>query len=208
MRSNTRNFVTLKLKYNMRFLNLAFTVFVTATTTVMTSCNTQNSPAVQDTTISKDSLIKRGNYLVATIGCDDCHSPKRMGAMGPEIIPELRLSGYPQNRQLPPVDSAAMAKGWVLIAPDLTAAAGPWGVTFSSNITGDTTGIGTWTEAQFINALRKGKLKGLDNARPLLPPMPWQNLAKLSDLDMKSIYTYLLSIPAVKNIVPQPILNH
>jgi CxxC motif-containing protein (DUF1111 family) len=36
-------------------------------------------------TISKDSLIKRGNYLVTTMGCNDCHSPKVMTGLGARI---------------------------------------------------------------------------------------------------------------------------
>ena len=60
--------------------------------------------------ISKDSLVKRGSYLVYTMLCDDCHSPKRMGLKGPEIIPELRLSGARQDGKLPPLDIAQIEK--------------------------------------------------------------------------------------------------
>ena len=44
----------------------------------------------------------------------------------------------------------------------------------------------------------------MDGTRPLLPPMPWQNLVNLSDDDAKAIFTYLKSIKPVKNVVPQP----
>ncbi|MFT3705356.1 MAG: c-type cytochrome [Agriterribacter sp.] len=168
------------------------------------ACSTKTTPAEIVTEPNKDSLIKRGAYLVAVMGCDDCHSPKRMGAHGPEIIPELRLSGFQQNASLPPVDTNQVKKGWVLFSPDLTGAVGPWGATFAGNITGDSTGIGTWSEAQFKKALREGKFKGLDNTRPLLPPMPWQNLAQLSDIDMKAVYTFLQSTHPVRNVVPAP----
>jgi len=164
----------------------------------------EKDPSVVDV-VSKDSLIKRGTYLVTAMGCDDCHSPKRMGAHGPEIIPELRLSGFTQTNKLPPVDAAVIKKGWVLFNGDLTSAVGAWGASFAGNITSDGTGIGNWSEAQFRNALRKGKYKGLDNARDLLPPMPWQNFAQLTDFDIKAVYTFLKSTRPVKNVVPVPI---
>lgn len=177
---------------------------------VIIGCNNakteETAPAIA--VVSQDSLINRGNYLVSAIGCDDCHSPKRMGAKGPELIPELRLSGFPEKGMLPPESPDALKKGWVLMGPDLTATAGPWGITYASNITGDSTGIGTWKEDQFIRALREGKSKGLEGARPLLPPMPWQNIGKLSDHDLKSIFAYLKSVKAVKNVVPAPVLHH
>ncbi|GAB1443700.1 hypothetical protein MASR2M39_25420 [Ignavibacteriales bacterium] len=59
------------------------------------------------------------------------------------------------------------------------------GASFAANLTSDATGIGTRTEEQFIKALREGN-KGLDNTRPLLPPMPWQSYAKMTDDDLKA----------------------
>ena len=155
--------------------------------------------------ISKDSLIKRGAYLVTAMLCDDCHSPKRIGPRGPEIIPELRLSGFTQTNKLPKVDANEIQKGWTLFNEDFTSAVGPWGASFAGNLTSDATGIGNWTEAQFRNALRKGKYKGLDKARDLLPPMPWPNIGQSSDADIKAIYTFLKSTRPVKNVVPAPI---
>lgn len=89
--------------------------------------------------------------------------------------------------------------------PDLTAAAGPWGITFAGNLTPDATGIGNWTEEQFKKALTQGKFKGLDNTRLLLPPMPWLNYAEMKDEDIHSIFTYLKSISPVENTVPTPV---
>ena len=140
------------------------------------------------------------------MGCNDCHSPKRMGAQGPEIIPELMLSGYPQDRPVPKVMKGVMQSGWGgLFNPDMTSFAGPWGQTFAANITPDPTGLGYWTEEQFKKALTQGKFKGLDNSRMLLPPMPWQGFAHLKDEDVHAIFMYLKSIPPVKNVAPEPI---
>jgi hypothetical protein len=85
-----------------------------------------------------------------------------------------------------------------------TAWAGPWGVSFSMNLTPDEeTGMGTWNEAMFIKAMRTGKHLG--EGREILPPMPWPYLAKATDQDLKAIFAYLKSIPPVKNAVPDPI---
>lgn len=155
-------------------------------------------------TVAKEDPVKRGQYLVSVMGCDDCHSPKKMGAQGPEVIEELRLSGYPSSRPVPPIDKKNLSNGWMLFAGDLTAAVGPWGVSFSANITSDSTGIGTWTEDQFKKALREGKYKGLDNSRPILPPMPWQDFKNLTDEDLSAIFAYLKSTTPVKNVPPAP----
>ena len=89
---------------------------------------------------------------------------------------------------------------------DLTAWSGPWGVSYTANLTPDTlTGLrsGVWTEGLFIKALRTGKHMG--TARNILPPMPWQFIGQLSDDDLKAIWAYLGTIPAINNHVPDPI---
>lgn len=180
-----------------------FIAAVVVTVTVI-SCNSKNENNVTAQAISNDSLVKRGAYLVNAVGCDDCHSPKKMGAHGPEIIPELRFGGYPSDRPLAPIDSNVIKSGWMMLGPDLTNAVGPWGVSFAANISSDETGIGNWTEEQFLTALRKGKYKGMEGSRDLLPPMPWFVYKNFSDEDIRSIFAYLRSGKPVKNIVPAP----
>ncbi len=153
---------------------------------------------------TNDERIKRGEYLVSVIGCDDCHSPKSMGPNGPEIIPELRLSGFNQNTRLPAFDTAAVSKGWSLFAPDFTAILGSWGISYAANLTSDETGIGNWPEENFIRAIRTGKYKGIASNRNLLPPMPWFVYKNMTDEDLKSIFAYLKSTKSVENIVPAP----
>ena len=63
--------------------------------------------------------------------------------------------------------------------------------------------MGIWTEEMFLKAMRTGKHYGV--SREILPPMPWQSLAKLTDEDLKAIYAYLRFIPPVKNRVPAPL---
>jgi Cytochrome c len=156
-------------------------------------------------TSEESAKIERGKYLVMVGGCDDCHSPKRMGPRGPEIVPETRFGGYPSDRPIQKVSTDALKNGWALMGGDLTSAVGPWGMSFGANISSDETGIGTWSEQQFLTALRKGKYKGIETSRDLLPPMPWYNYANMKEEDLKAMYAYLKSTKPVKNIVPTPI---
>jgi len=173
---------------------------------IFTSCS-QESTANKEINVqqSDESIIKQGAYLVSIMGCNDCHSPKKMGANGPEIIPELMLSGYPSDLPIMELKLELIKEGFSIFYPDLSAAAGPWGMTFAGNLTPHETGIGNWTEEQFKKALTEGKYKGMDGGRTLLPPMPWQNYKSLKQEDIHAIFMYLKSIPAVDNLVPQPI---
>jgi len=183
---------------------LVLTAMASAVTITLIACKGSKS-ADAPAGITKDSLVKRGSYLVNAIGCDDCHSPKKFGPNGPEVIAELRFSGYPAGKALQKADTNVVKGGWVLMNHDLTASVGPWGATFAANISSDETGIGNWTEEQFIRAIREGKMKGLSEGRPMLPPMPWFTLRNLSDLDLQSIFAYLKSSKPVRNVVPGPV---
>jgi len=179
---------------------------------VVVQCTPASNKSAETSTaltsgIDTAAMVKRGEYLVTIAGCNDCHSPKIMTPMGPEPDPKRLLSGHPTEEQLPGISEKKMiAPGqWALFSSGLTAAVGPWGISFASNLTPDDTGLGNWTEAQFFKAIREGKSKGLDGTRPLLPPMPWFNIAKMTDEDLKAVFAYLQSLPAVKNAVPNPI---
>jgi len=188
----------------MRTKVSAILVAAFAITATVISCDSKKENNATAQTISNDSLVKRGSYLVNAMGCDDCHSPKKMGAHGPEVIPETRFGGYPSGRPLAPIDTNVLKNGWAMLGPDLTNAVGPWGVSFAANISSDETGIGTWSEKQFFTAIREGKSKGLAGSRGLLPPMPWFMYRNLNDTDLRSIFAFLKSTQPVKNIVPAP----
>ena len=150
---------------------------------------------------SEDS-VRHGEYLVQVIGCDHCHSPKMMTDRGPEPNPELSLSGHPAGEALPPADKKMATSGWLLFNPGLTAYIGPWGTSYSANLTPDPSGLGNWTYSNFEKAMREGKFKGLDSGRMLLPPMPWQSFKLMSDRDLQCIWKYLRTIKPVSNVVP------
>jgi mono/diheme cytochrome c family protein len=145
------------------------------------------------------SRVERGRYLVESIGCSDCHTPKKDGFA---LDTDRLLSGHPEGTELP---APPAGKGpWVATASaDLTAWSGPWGISYAFNLTPDeNTGIGSWSEETFVKAIRTGRHMGV--ARPILPPMPWQMYKNLTDDDLQAIYAYLRSIPPVKNRVPEP----
>lgn len=192
-------------KNNFLMLILAIICFSVTVTSCSNSNQKQDKTEAQPNTISQEDIIKRGEYLVTIMGCHDCHSPKKMGPMGPEIIPELMLSGYPSDRPIEKFNDPRLKSGFGMFYPDLTAAAGPWGLSFAANLTPDPSGIGTWTEEQFKIALTKGKFKGIEGSRTLLPPMPWINFIELKDEDTKAIFAYFKSIKPLRNVVPQPI---
>jgi mono/diheme cytochrome c family protein len=178
---------------------------ITAAGIIIASANLSgNNDKKEAAPLTQEQKVQRGSYLVNAMGCDDCHSPKKMGPHGPEVIEELRFSGYPSERPIIKPDSNSIKQGWSLFGTDFTSAAGVWGMSFAANITSDATGIGNWKEEQFIKAIREGKWKGLDNSRPLLPPMPWFEYKNLTDEDLQSIFAYLKTTKPVKNIVPAP----
>jgi hypothetical protein len=180
---------------------------------LLPGCGNKGSDPVitkDSTVVIKDSMggysgqVKWGEHLAMISGCNDCHTPKKMGAAGPEPDMTMALSGHPAALPVPDVDRKnAEAKG-LAITNDLTVWVGPWGVSFAANITSDSTGIGNWKEDQFLTCIRQGKYKGLATSRSLLPPMPWQALnAAMSDDELKAIFAYLKSTVPVHNVVPQ-----
>jgi len=151
------------------------------------------------------ATVARGKFLITLGGCHDCHTPKLMTDKGPALDTKRLLSGFPSSEKVPAVPEGVIGpKSWGgLFTNDLAGWAGPWGISFASNITPDKeTGIGAWTEKTFIKTLRTGKTPG---GRLLLPPMPWESIRQANDKDLKAMFAYLMSLPPVRNMVPSPI---
>lgn len=147
--------------------------------------------------------VERGKYLVTVAGCNDCHTPFKTGPNGPEPDMARMLAGHPQELRMPPAPAPRGPWIWAGAATN-TAFAGPWGVSYASNLTPEpNTGLGIWTEDLFIKALRNGRHWG--QARPILPPMPWQSYSRMTDDDLKAMYAYLRTIPPVVNSVPESV---
>lgn len=66
------------------------------------------------------------------------------------------------------------------------------------------TGIGGWTLQQFDRAVREGVgPSGLwPDGKVLYPAFPYTSYQKLSGADVRDLYAYMLTLPAVDNIVP------
>jgi hypothetical protein len=148
--------------------------------------------------------IKRGEYLVVSSGCHDCHTPwvfsEELGMPAPDM--SRSLSGHPVGA---PDPRGTLGPGDIgLIGPTFTSFTLPFGVVYTMNLTPDIdTGTGTWTEEMFVDIFRKGRHLGGDG-RPPLPPMPWMWYRAMPDEDLVAIFAYLRSIPPISNLVPSP----
>jgi len=121
-------------------------------------------------------MVKYGEYMVNNAVCMACHTP--MDKTGQFIMEKY------------------MAGGWKVKMGSF--------VVNTSNITPDSaTGIGTWTEQVFLEKFKHY----IDPAVVRTNPgknnsiMPWTMYAQMEDFDIKAIYRYLRSIPAVSNKV-------
>jgi mono/diheme cytochrome c family protein len=123
----------------------------------------------------KDQQVARGKYLVTIMSCTDCHTPGYFLGKPDEA---RFLGGSDVGFKIPP------------------------GVFYGPNLTPDKeTGLGNWTDAQIIAALKTGKRP---DGRELVPVMPYRAFANLTDADAKAIVAYLRTIPPVKHKVLGP----
>ena len=179
----------------------AFVLTLTTLTGALASAVSSTSTVARP---SDPVRVERGAYLVRTMGCNDCHTPWKLGPRGPEPDMSRALTGHPEGLVMPPPPELPPGPWAWMGAATNTAFAGPWGVSFTANLTPDEeTGLGKWTEEMFIQAMRTGRHEG--KGRPILPPMPYFVVAQLTDEDIKSLFAYLQSLPPVRNRVPQPV---
>ncbi len=125
--------------------------------------------------VRAETLLERGAYLVrGIVACGNCHTPKT-----PEgrLAPGMELAGGFL------IEEEAVFKAY---APNITPHA--------------ETGIGGWTDAQIIGAIREGRKP---DGSIIGPPMPIGLYRRISDRDVKAIVAYLRTVPPVKNIVPR-----
>lgn len=173
---------------------------VVVTALLSMAANTGKDAKVAKGSAASPELIKRGGYLVMVGGCNDCHTPMKMTPMGPAPDHSRFLSGRAEGSPEPAGNLGP--KDMALTGTDLTSWKQPFGTVYARNLTPDKTGLGTWTEEQFIKTMRLGRHQG--DGRPLLPPMPWFNFAGMTDGDLKAMFAYLRSIKPIKNTVPDP----
>ncbi len=129
-------------------------------------------------TYADDAMLERGKYLVTGImACGNCHSSRSSDG---ELIDGMELAG-----------------NFVIEEPAFTA--------YAPNITPDSRfGIGGWSDAEIIRAIREGVRP---DGQVLGPPMPYPFYRDISDNDVRAIVTYLRSVPAIENEVPRSTYN-
>jgi len=161
-------------------------------TLVLAACALMVAGSVARLRAQDAAQVERGKYLVGITGCHDCHSPKIEG-MKPD--PARILSGRPATTKVP-----SKMDGEVHASEDLTAWTGGWGQSVASNLTPDpATGLGMrYTEAKFVQTMRTGKKP---EGVAVMPPMPVDVYVNMKDEDLKAIYAYLKTIPAIRNAV-------
>ncbi len=163
------------------------------------------TPLAMGQTAKPDAAkVTRGKYLVTVAGCNDCHTPWKMGAEGPEPDMSRMLSGHPQDANFPPAPKLPDGPWITVVGATNTAWSGPWGVSYTANLTPDPeTGLGKWTLRNFVDTIRTGRHLG--RGRPVLPPMPIRMYRNFTDDDLEAIYSFLRTIPVVQNRVPEPL---
>jgi hypothetical protein len=192
---------------NMKLKNVIYFMLLLACVFLFSQCSKNQDMDLK--TIQKinyggfESQVKWGEHLVQIGACNDCHTPKKMSPEGPVPDMSLLLSGHPSDMPAPEADRKEIESKGLALTNTLTSWVGPWGISYAANLTPDPTGIGNWTEANFIKAIREGKFKGMDGTRPLMPPMPWDFYKYWTDDEIKAVFAYLKSVKPIKNIVPE-----
>ena len=150
---------------------------------------------------TSNERVARGEYLVKASACNDCHTPWKMGDNGPEPDMSRMLSGHPAALGVP-AEPSPTPPWFISASATNTAWASPLGLALAPNLTPHATGVGSWTEREFMAAIRTGRHRG--TGRAIRPPMPVAPLNRMTDEDLRSVFAYLQSIPAIDNAVPVP----
>lgn len=119
--------------------------------------------------------IDHGRYLVTIMGCTDCHTPGHF--LGQPDMARF-LGGSDVGFEIPGL-----------------------GTFLGPNLTPDPSGLGGWSEAEIVTAIRIGVRP---DGRQLAPAMPWMGYATLTDGDAADIAAFLKSLPPVTNDAPGP----
>jgi mono/diheme cytochrome c family protein len=135
------------------------------------------SVLMSGSSVFAQTQMQRGEYLVTIMDCTGCHTP---GTFLGKPDMDRPLAGSEVGFQIPGL-----------------------GIFYPPNLTPDPeTGLGKWSEADIIKAVRTGVRP---DGRQLTPVMPYHSYSKLTDADAKALVSYLKSMKPVKNPVPGPI---
>ena len=138
-----------------RTVLIATTAVIFAAAVGLTTLSTGEAQGTADAQ-QHAATVQRGEYLVKIMGCNDCHTPWKMGPQGPEPDMTRFLSGHPEQIGPLPETKAAEPYVWSGFGTN-TAFSGPWGVSYAFNLTPEqNTGLGIWTEEMFMQTIRTG----------------------------------------------------
>ena len=137
---------------------------------------------------TEEEFMARGRYIATAIQGCGCHTREKLDGSKDE---NWHYAGSPNPA--PPAGPPANA-GW---------SSPRWKKIYARNITPDAeTGIGTWSEADFMRAMRTGITP---DGRVLDTQMPWNAFQKITDRDLQSLWAYLKTIKPIKNTPPRNI---
>lgn len=135
---------------------------------------------------SQEELLSRGQYIFTAVQGCVCHAPRNPDG---GLNTSLYLAGAPSN---PPAVGHPATVGWTTRR---------WKKVYAKNITPDPeSGIGNWSEADFMAAMKTGRTP---DGRILDPVMPWPRFQALTDSDLKAIWAYLKTLKPIKNRPPE-----
>ena len=187
------------------YFTISSLLLILAISIVTLACKSQTATEVA----YSPERMEIGQAVVEGWNCSFCHTPQIEGPDGKFIPdPERLMSGHPADEEIPSVpDMIITSPEWMEFLDNLDSTV--WAtdnvLVFSANLTpDDETGIGTWTEVEFIETIREGRHRGIE--RRIKYPMPWRELSELSDEELLSVYEYLMSLEPVNNKVPESIV--
>ena len=169
-----------------------FTVTLGLAAMIGTACALNSSSEKIPADWEQRSYVERGHYLVNYLGyCVGCHTP-----LGPNRQSDMSLflSGVPAK--------FAGAKSG---PPQVAGFPGPRGSrVYAQNLTPDReTGIGTWTEEQFVRTFKTGVSPA--GFKYPVSPMEWELYANMKEEDVRAMYRYLRTVKPISNKVPDRI---
>jgi mono/diheme cytochrome c family protein len=186
-------------------LNISSLVILAFVSIVAISCHQKPAEKIA----YSPERIEIGQAIVEGWNCSFCHSPQIKGPDG-KLAPDPKrfMSGHPSEEEIPTMpDMVITTPEWMEFLDNLDSTV--WAtnnlLVFTANLTpDDETGIGTWTEEEFVETIRQGRHRGIE--RRIKYPMPWQELSELSDEELLSVYEYLMTLKPVNNKVPPSIV--
>jgi mono/diheme cytochrome c family protein len=129
-------------------------------------------PVLSAAAVDTVGLVARGEYIVRDAAvCGGCHAAD------------------PRRDKDGPLSGGMEFKDWRI------------GTARAANLTSDrVTGLGAWSEAEIVRAVRNGQSR---NGRLLAPVMPYEWFSRMSDRDALAVARYLKSLPPVRREVKQ-----